>query len=309
MKLLILRRTVGAILTLVLACLFAFVILYVIPGDATYVLAGVDAPPEVVSKIRVELGLDDPIGHRFIRWLTDAFRGDFGLSVKYRKPVVELLGPPLIVNVRLALWSLGVAMVIAFPLGVVAAIHHDRLIDRILNAVAQITLSLPTFWIGMLLIALFSTKFNWLPVASPDTSWRNQIMPIISLSIPMTGFLLRTIRTRLVEVMSGTHVEIAHAKGLSKWDITTHHGLRNAAVPIFTAIGLVFANVLTGSMIAEMVFGLPGMARILIGAVQYRDTPLVMGGVVLITLVIVILHLILDMLTIVIDPRVRRRMQ
>jgi peptide/nickel transport system permease protein len=297
-RLLTLVPTVLGVVTLV----FAF--LHLVPGDPVDVMLGETAQAADKALLRAELGLDRPLAAQYGAYLAGLARGDLGRSFTYRKPVREVIASRLPATLQLAGCALAVALAVAFPLGVLAAVRKDTLFDRGSLVASLLGVSMPNFWLGPLLILLFSVHLRWLPVSGRE-GWASVILPALTLGTGLAAILSRMLRSSLVEVLRADYLAAARARGVSEAKVIWVHALRNACLPVITLLGLQLGSLLSGAVITEAVFAWPGIGTLLLQALQGRDYPLAQGCVLVISLGYVGANLLADLLYRLADPRVR----
>lgn len=306
----LLGRFLQALFTLWLAATLAFLALLLVPGDPVQTILGLEASPEAEAALREQLGLDQTPLVRYGLWLLQVARGDLGISIRYEKPVAELIGTRLTVTLPLAFLSLLLATLLALPLGVLAARQAGQPLDLALTGFALLGLVLPSFWVGLLLIYLFSVSFGLLPSGGfPGWQYigeaiRHLILPVVTVALGRAALLTRMIRGSLLEVLTQDYIRAARAKGLAEPIIIYKHALRNAALPIITVLSLEFAQLLTATVVVESVFGLPGLGALVLTALEARDYPLIQGIVLVLASFIVALNLITDFVYVLLDPRI-----
>lgn len=301
---LVLWRLLIALVTLLIASLIVFFSLSLIPGDPALSLLGVGATPGAVAALREQLGLNEPTLGRYLGWLAGVLRGDLGTSIRYSQPVTELLGARLPFTLTLALLSLGLTTVLALGLGILAARREGSWLDLTLRAVLTLLSAVPAFWLGLLLILVFAVKYRLL-ASTGFRGARDLILPVLTLMLVRVSLSTRMVRAALLETMRSDHVRTARAKGLPERRVLLRHGLRNALIPLLTVLGLEFAELLTGTVIVENVFALPGMGTLALQAISARDFPLVQGAVLVLALFVVTVNLLVDLAYGLADPRVR----
>jgi peptide/nickel transport system permease protein len=306
------RRLASAFLVLVLVSALSFGIIWLVPGDPTAVLLDANTSPEQVARLRTQLGLDKPLLLQIIEWYGRILRGDLGQSILLNRSVMAAILERLPVTLSLAGISLILALVLGVVAGIVAAMNHNRWPDQLIMATALLGLSVPDFWLGLMMVFLFAVQFGWFPtggfVPLQDSvmGWGRSIaMPALALALVQMGFIARMTRASMLEVLSQDFIRTADAKGLSRADIVLRHGLPNALVPILTVTGIVAGALLGGTVIIEQVFSLPGIGRLVIGAVLSRDFPVIQGGLLFLAVIYLAVNLIVDLLYAVVDPRVR----
>lgn len=308
----IVRRMLAIIPVIILVATATFLLLRMTPGDPVAVLLGPDATVDQIEQLRAELGLNDPIYVQYFRWLSGVARGDLGRSIFLNKPVSDAILERIAPTLQLSLLSSFVAILIGIPAGVLAATRQGRALDWGTMLLAMVGISMPTFWLGLNLIFLFSVTLRWLPPQGyqPLTEglWANlsrMILPAITLGAGPGAFLARMTRSVIIEALAEDYVRTARAKGLNETRVLIRHVLRNGLIPIVTVIGLIFAALMGGAVVTEQVFNIPGIGRLLIQAVLRRDFPLIQGIVLFIAIVYVIINLLVDILYAYLDPRIR----
>ncbi len=308
----IIRRVLATLPVVVIVALFVFSLLYIAPGDPAAVIAGDQASPEDVEKIRKGLGLDRPFYIRFGEWSWRILHGDLGTSMFTALPVTQLIGQRLEPTLSLMLVTLLFAIVVAVPLGVLAAWKVGTWIDRVVMAFAVVGFSVPVFVVGYVLAYVFALQFEWLPVqgytpfAKGFWPWlENLILPAIALGFVYIALIARITRAAMLEVLSQDYIRMARAKGLGQWTILFLHALKNAAIPIVTVIGIGIALLIGGAVVTESVFAIPGLGRLTVDAILRRDYPVIQGIVLMFSFVYVLVNLVIDILYTVLDPRIR----
>lgn len=288
--------------------LFAFVLSHLSPGDPAELIllqrTGEAPSAEEVEALREELGLDDPLPVQFGRWVVDAATGDLGTSYRSGRSVFGELARRSVDTLRLAVPALGVALGISIPVGVLAAIRRNTVADHVSRIAALLGDSIPAYWLGYLLIILFSVHLGLLPVAGAG-SWQHLVLPAVTLGMGTTAVLMRLTRSSLLEVLGEDYVRTARAKGLRERTVIAPHALKNALIPVVTVAGIVFGHFLTGAVIVETVFSWPGVGKYVIDSIFNRDYPVIQGFVVLAGTVFVLVNLVVDLLYVWLDPRVR----
>jgi peptide/nickel transport system permease protein len=307
----LLRRLPSLLLTLLLISLVTFVVVQVVPGDPAQLILGTEAPPEALADLRAQLGLDRPLPLQYLTWLSGVLRGDLGVSLRHGRPVAALIAERLPVTLSLAILSLALAVLLAVPLGILAAIRQHSALDYGVLVFAQAGLALPSFWVGILLILLFALSLRWLPSGgyvpwgeSPLQALRTLAMPILALGLPVSGVLARLVRASMLEELAHDHIRTARAKGLSEAQVIVRHALRNALIPTVTLLGLQLGFLLGGSIVIEQVFALPGLGRLVLFAINNRDLPLIQGLVLFIATVVVVINFLVDLAYTWLDPRI-----
>lgn len=307
-----LRRIAVFLASLLAASILVFALLDLLPGDPAQVILGQQATPERVETLRAELGLDRPAPVRYLDWVGGLVQGDFGESYVSGAAVGPMIAQRLQVTVPLAGLGMVLALVLAAPLGVAAAARHRGVGDVLISGASQIGIAIPAFWAGLLLVTLFAVRLGWLPsggftpfTTSPGEWLRSMVLPVTSLAIVQAAILTRYVRSSILEVMREDFVRTARAKGLTRGKALLRHGLRNAAIPVVTILGLQFAFLFAGTIIIENVFFLPGLGRMILQAANARDLVLVQGTVMVLTAAILLVNLVVDLAYRVLDPRLR----
>ncbi len=308
----VLRRAAILALSLLVASVLVFAVTSVLPGDPARVILGDQATEESLERLREELGLNRPVWERYADWAAGMATGDFGTSHISRAPVGPMIAQRLQVTIPLAAVAMILALAVAAPLGIYAAARHGRAADPLISAASQVGIAVPSFWTGILLVTLFAVRLRWLPAGgfTPITDgfvpWLRSIaLPAVSLAFVQGAILTRYIRSAVLEVMREDFVRTARAKGLTRTQALRRHGLRNAAIPVVTLLGLQFAFLFAGTVVIENVFVLPGLGRMILQAVNGRDLVLVQGTVMVLTSAILIVNFVVDLTYRLIDPRLR----
>ena len=312
----LLKRLATLLATLAVASVVVFAVLEVLPGNAAQVILGDTATTESLAALNAKLGLDQPAATRYANWVGGLLRGDTARSISYDTPTAELIRERLRVTLPLALMAMTLTVVLALGLGVYAASRHNRLGDVGVMAASQLGIAIPNFWFAILLIMLFAVQLQWVsaggfPGWTEDDGgglWQGLqalILPAIALALVQAAILARVTRSAVIDVMREDFVRTARAKGLSKRQALWRHVLRNAMIPVLTVAGLQFANLITGTIVVENVFVLPGIGRLVFQAISNRDLIVVRDVVMLLAAVVVLVNFIIDVLYAVIDPRLR----
>jgi peptide/nickel transport system permease protein len=308
----VLRRILATIPVMVVVALFVFSLLYIAPGDPAAVIAGDQATPADVARIRASLGLDRPFLIRFGEWSWQIVHGDLGTSIFTNLPVATMIAQRVEPTLSLLAVTLTFAVTVAVPMGVVAAWRADTLIDRAIMAFAVLGFSVPVFVIGYVLAYVFGLELDWLPVQgyTPLTEgvapWiENLILPALTLGCVYIALIARTTRAAMLEVLEQDYIRTARAKGIGQAGLLFVHALKNAAVPIVTVIGIGIALLIGGAVVTETVFAIPGIGRLTVDAILRRDYPVIQGVVLLFSFVYVIVNLLVDLTYTVLDPRIR----
>ncbi len=298
----LLRRILLALPLLLGVATIIFALIHLIPGDPVEVMLGAGAGAADVAELRHRLGLDHPLLEQYVEFMGRLVRGDLGVSLRYHDPIAGLLLERAPATCALALASLGIALLLAIPGAVGAALNPGGRVEWMTSLGAVLALSIPTFWLGPLLILLFAIRLDWLPTSGFDTP-AALVLPAVTLALPMAGLLTRLIRAALLEQTGALYLRAARARGLSPGAAMTRHALRNALAPVMTVIGLQLGSLLTGAILTETVFAWPGLGRLLVQAIATRDYPVVQGSVLLIAATYVVTNLAVDLLHGALDPR------
>lgn len=310
----LLRRFVSLCLTLLAAALAVFLILEVIPGDPAQLMLGVEARPDTLEALRNQLGLDRPAAERFLLWIAGLLQGDLGISYTYSVPVRDLVAARLPVTLPLALIALLLTIVIAIPAGVWAASRRGRTADTGIMALTQVGVAVPNFWFAMLLVYVFAVSLRLLP-SGGFPGWDKGIgaalaaliMPAVALALPQAAILARIMRSALVDTLHEDYIRTARAKGLTEGAALWGHALRNAMIPVLTILGLQLSFLVTGTIVIENVFYLPGLGRLIFQAITQRDLIVVKSVVVLMVGFVIFVTFLVDAAYALADPRLRRR--
>ena len=287
-----------------LVATLVFSLLHLVPGDPIEMMLGDGAQAGDVAALRQRLGLDQPLAAQYGRFLAGLARGNLGVSIHSGEPVTRVIARHYPATLQLALASLGVALAIALPLGIAAAVRRGGWVDHLSRWLALAGVSLPGFWLGPMLILLFAVHWGALPV-SGRAGPRSLLLPAVTLGAALAGLLTRMVRAALAEELVKPYVVAARGKGLSPGRVVARHALKNALVPVITVVGLQFGNLLTGAIIAETIFSWPGLGRLLIQSIRLRDYPLVQGGVLVMAVTYVLVNLLTDAAYAWVDPRIR----
>jgi peptide/nickel transport system permease protein len=306
------KRLAGAFVVLVLVSLMSFAIIWLVPGDPTAAFLDTSATPEQVERLRRELGLDQPVIVQMLDWYGRILHGDLGHSILLNRSVTAAILERLPVTLSLAGIALVLALLIGVLAGIVAAVNHNRWPDQVVMTAALIGLSVPDFWLGIMLILLLAVKLGlfptggYVPLSEDPLGWLASIfMPAMTLAVIQVGFIARMTRASMLEVLNQDFIRTADAKGLKLTEIMLRHGLPNALVPVLTVAGIVAGALLGGAVIIEQVFSIPGVGRLIIGGILSRDYPVIQGGLLLLAVIYLAVNLAVDILYAAVDPRVR----
>jgi len=310
-----LRRILSFIPTLLITLTLIFVTTRLLPGSPVVALLGISAVDSAkIDEVTAQLGLDRPILEQYAEWLPQILRGDLGQSMFFSKPVAEVIAQRFPVTLSLTVLALIVTVVVGVPIGVWSAVRRGGVIDYLGNLFSSVGTALPPFWLGFMLILLFAVELGWLPssgyrpVEMGFWGWLSRmILPVVALSLSQVGLIIRMTRSTMLDVLGTEYVSMARAKGLPEWMVIYKHALRNAMVQVVTAIGLLFALGLGGSVIIEQVFSLPGLGELITTAAIRRDYPTLEGGIFYLTLTALTVNLVVDLVYAYVNPRVRLR--
>ena len=308
----LLRRVLAAIPVMGVVALFVFLLLRLTPGDPAAILAGDNATPEQLERIRVSLGLNQPLYTQFFTWIGSLLHGDLGTSLSSHKPVLTLIGQRIEPSIAVAISTIVLSVAIAVPLGVIAAWKRGTLIDRFVMGLSVLGFSVPVFVIGYVLIQIFAIDLRWLPVQGYRSIAKGfgpflerLILPTVTLSFIYVALIARMTRASMLDVLGEDYVRTARAKGIGEAGVLLRHGLRNAAVPVITVIGTGFALLISGVVVTESVFNLPGIGRLTVDAVLARDYPVIQAMILLTSGIYVGVNLLIDLAYTLLDPRIR----
>jgi peptide/nickel transport system permease protein len=306
------RRIVITIPTLLLVSVFIFALQKLLPGDPIMMLAGEDRDPEVIAFLREKYHLNDPVIYQYIYWIGDVLRGDFGISLRTNQPVLELIKEKLPVTIQLAVMAMIIAFLVGIPTGIISAVKKGTVIDYLANFVALSGLSVPNFWLGIMLILLVSVNLGWLPASGyqplfedPVKSLQTMIMPAFVLGTGLAATLMRHTRSAMLGVLKADYVRTARAKGLFERTVIIKHAFRNALLPIVTLSALLFGELLAGAVLTEQIFTIPGFGKLIVDAVFNRDYAVVQGVVLCTAVGFIVMNLLADIAYLVLNPRLR----
>ncbi|HVT43083.1 MAG TPA: nickel ABC transporter permease [Thermoanaerobaculia bacterium] len=282
-----------------------FSLIHLIPGDPALQIAGENARAEDVQRVRAQLGLDKPVWEQYVIYLRNLARGDLGTSFRTGERVSTEIFQRYPATIELALGGMVIAILVAFPLGILSAIYRSSWIDNVARFFALIGVSMPSFWFGPLVIIAFSIHLGWFPVSGRDEGIRSLVLPALTLGLALAAILTRMIRVTLAEELTQLYVTTALAKGVSRWKAIFGHALKNAMIPVITILGLQFGSLLTGAIITEQIFSWPGLGRLLIDSISRRDYPQVQASIMVIALTYIAINLITDLAYAFLDPRIK----
>ncbi|HEY8594725.1 MAG TPA: ABC transporter permease [Devosiaceae bacterium] len=308
----IVRRLLSAIPVLIVVSLVTFLIIWIVPGDVTAEIAGPDATPAQLARLRQDLGLDRPLVDRALIWYGHLLHGDLGQSYLLNRSVADAVIERLPVTLSLVALGLLLSVGMGMLLGILAAVRHNSWVDQAATTVALLGLSLPDFWFGLVLILFFAVELHWLPtggfvpLTEDPVGWlRAMTLPSLTLAFTQMGVLARMTRSSMLDVLGHDFIRTARAKGMPGWNVIFKHALLNAMIPIVTVIGILTGVLLGGAVVVETVFSLPGVGRLIIGAIQRRDYPIIQGGLLITASTFVFVNIAVDIVYGWLDPRVR----
>lgn len=307
----IIKRILLILPTLFIVTVITFALIQLIPGGPAYQLLGINATMEQVNEINQKLGLDKPLLEQYGVWIGNILKGDLGTSFFFRESVSSLIAQRIPQTLELTFTALVISLLLGIPAGVLAAIHQGKLADQAILAVAMVGVAMPEFWLGMALITLFAVPIAWLPtggytsLAEGFVPWLQHILlPALSLGFIFTAVTARMTRSSMLDVLHQDYIKTARAKGQFEKKVLSRHALRNAMIPIMTVIGISISSMIGGVVIIEEIFSIPGMGRLLIGAISKRDYPLIQGCILVIACIVIFVNLLVDILYKVLDPKI-----
>jgi peptide/nickel transport system permease protein len=308
----LLRRVLAVIPVMLVVATVTFVLIHLAPGDPASIIAGPDATPDNVARLRHQLGLDESLPAQLFRWYGRLLRGDLGDSIFLRRPVSEAIVERLEPTVLLTSWATLIAVLLGVPAGIVSARYHNSAVDQSFMGLALVGLSIPNFLLGLLMILVFGVWLRWLPVAGyvpldmglwPNA--RSLLMPAVSLGLVQSALIARITRSSMLDVLREQYILASRAKGLAERAVVYKHALKNAIIPTLTVIGITFAILVGGAVVIETVFNIPGLGRLIISAVLRRDYPVIQGVVLVIAVTYTLINLAVDLVYLTLDPRIR----
>ncbi|WP_408594866.1 ABC transporter permease (plasmid) [Paracoccus marcusii] len=306
------KRLMVALPTLLIVSMLVFGLQMLLPGDPVLAMAGEERDPETLARIREQLHLDDPVPVQYLRWLGGVVTGDLGTSLRTGEPVSQLIVQKLPVTIQLAVMSMIFAMLIGIPAGIIAAVRKGSVTDWLANFVALSGLSIPNFWLGIMLILLVSVNLGWLPASGyesifvdPVRSLQTMIMPAFVLGTGLAATLMRHTRSSMLGVLSADYIRTARAKGLTGRQVVLKHSFRNALLPVITLTALLFGELLAGAVLTEQIFTIPGFGKLIVDAVFNRDYAVVQGVVLCTAVGFLMMNLVADVLSVMLNPRMR----
>jgi len=297
------RRLISTIPVLIGISLLLFVMLRALPGDPALVLAGQMASPEDIELIRVQLGLDQPIHVQYAKFMSRLAVLDLGRSARTQNPVMEEIWARLPNTFLLATTAITLACLLGIPAGIVAAVKPYTRVDYLVTSFSLFGISMPVFWLGLMLVVVFSVTLQWLPAGGIGT-WKHVVLPTVTLASFVVAFIARMTRSSMMEVLSQDYITTARSKGLMEKVVIVKHALRNALIPIITVVGLQFGSLLGGAVLTETVFAWPGMGRLIVDSILARDYPMIQGSILIFGLLYILVNLIVDLIYAYVDPRI-----
>ena len=297
-------RVLQAIGVVLAISLITFFILNIIPGDPVELMMGEFATPEAIAQVRTQMGLDKPIAAQYFGWLGNMLRGDFGVSYFQHKPALEMLLNSFGYTARLALFAYLLAMVIGLTFGILAAVFHNRFLDRFLMTLSIAGVSAPNFWVAIILQIYFGLTLKWFPISGAQ-DWNYYVLPAVALGTRYAASISRITSTSMLEVTRSDFVTTARSKGISERKVIYGHALPNALIPILTLVGMRFGGMLGGATVIEVIFSIPGIGQLLVNGINNRDSTVVTGGIVFIALTFSLIMLLTDLAYALVDPRIK----
>lgn len=303
----IIRRLLALIPVIMALTFIVFAILHMTPGDATSIILGNEYTPELGAQLRGELGLDQPLVVQYFHYIVNLFQGDFGISYVTRAPVIEQLSVRFVNTLQIVICAMIICVSLGVPIGIASATKPHSLLAKGAMVFSVMGVSMPIFWLGLLLILLFSVHLGWLPSSGLDEGLKSLLLPAVTVGFNYMANIMRTTRSSMMEAIRQDYVRTARAKGVKEHDVIYSHALGNAMMPTITVIGLDVGTLLGGVVLTETVFSIPGTGRLLVEAINQRDTPCVLGTLVLMALCVAISNLAVDLIYAWIDPRIRAK--
>ena len=302
----VLKRLLMLIPVIIGVSFLVFFIMSLSPGDPARTILGETAPIEAVEALREELGLNDPVLKRYVDYMGGLLHGDMGTSYKSNRPVFDEIMGRFPATLKLSLWGMLFAVALSIPIGIISATNQYSLVDGVSMVGALLGVATPNFWLGLILIIVFSLNLKWFPSGGMD-GWKTYIMPVITLGTGCMASITRTTRSSMLEVIRQDYIRTARAKGVKQRVVITRHALRNALIPVITVIGLQFGYLLGGAVLTETVFSWPGVGTYLVNSIKAKDTPSVMGCVIVFSIAFSIVNLLVDLLYAFVDPRIKSK--
>jgi peptide/nickel transport system permease protein len=303
------RRALHAVLVLFIVTLAAFLLIHLVPGDPVRITLGAHASPDAVRRVRHELGLDRSLASQFGSFLIGILQGDFGTSINLQRPVSAIIGPRIVPSVFLLVYGTLISLVVAVPLGVFSALYRNRPPDHSIRVVATVGLAMPSFWFGLLLVEVFSLHLGLLPVSGYGTGFAGHLesltLPAITIGIYLAPLIIRTLRSSLIETLSADFITSARARGFTETRVIGKHALRNALIATITILAINIGYLISGSVVIENVFGIPGLGSLLVSTIHARDFPTISALTLLFGALVIVVNLLADLSYALVDPRIR----
>ena len=308
----IVKRLLSMIPVLFIVSIVIFFIIHITPGEPAATILGMEATPEQIEQLNEELGFNRPLHEQYFSWIKGVFQGDFGDSIFMNQPVIQAIGEHLMPTLSLAILAQVIAVILAIPFGVLAAYKRGSLTDTALMSTSLLGLAIPSFLLALILMLVFGVKLQWLPIAGYEPlseglveHLRYLILPAISLGTIQAALITRMTRSSMLDVLSVNYIKTARAKGVKESSVVLRHAFRNAFLPVLTVIGQTFGTLVTGAVVVETIFNIPGIGQLIINSITRRDFPVIQGVVLMVTVSYVFINLVIDLLYGVVDPRVR----
>ena len=303
------RRGLHAVLVLFIVTFVAFLLIHLVPGDPVRIMLGAHAPPSAVAQVRKQLGLDRSLVSQFASFLEGLPRGDLGTSISLQRPVRDIVGPRIWPSVFLLVYGTLISLLVAVPLGVFSALYRNRPADHTIRVVATVGLAMPSFWFGLLLVELFSLQLGWLPVSGYGSGFLGHLesltLPAITVGIYLAPLIIRTLRSSLIETLSADFVTSARARGFRETRVVGKHALRNALIATITILAINIGYLISGSVVIENVFAIPGLGSLLVSSIQMRDFPTISALTLIFGVLVILTNLLADLSYALVDPRIR----
>jgi peptide/nickel transport system permease protein len=303
------RRGLHAVLVLFIVTFVAFILIHLVPGDPVRIMLGAHAPPSAVAQVRRQLGLDRSLLAQFGSFLEGIPRGDLGTSISLQRPVRDVVGPRIWPSIFLLVYGTVISLLVAVPLGVFSALYRNRPADHTIRIVATVGLAMPSFWFGLLLVEVFSLHLGWLPVSGYGSGFFGHLesltLPAITVGIYLAPLIIRTLRSSLIETLSSEFVTSARARGFRESRVVGKHALRNAMIATITILAINIGYLISGSVVIENVFAIPGLGSLLVSSIQMRDFPTISGLTLIFGVLVILVNLLADLSYAVVDPRIR----
>ena len=303
------RRGLHAVLVLLIVTFVAFILIHLVPGDPVRIMLGAHAPPSAVAQVRRQLGLDRSLVAQFGSFLEGLPRGDLGTSISLQRPVRDIVGPRIWPSIFLLVYGTLISLLVAVPLGVFSALYRNRPADHTIRIVATVGLAMPSFWFGLLLVEVFSLHLGWLPVSGYGSGFLGHLesltLPAITVGIYLAPLIIRTLRSSLIETLSSDFVTSARARGFRETRVVGKHALRNALIATITILAINIGYLISGSVVIENVFAIPGLGSLLVSSIEMRDFPTISGLTLIFGVLVILVNLLADLSYAVVDPRIR----